>query len=122
VDADFSGNWDIKSSHDSTTARSQTGYVITYAGCQIIWASKLQTEIALSTTESEYYALSTSLREVIPLINLLKEIKGHGINMYTKAPKIHYKVFEVNSGALEIAKAPKIRPRTKHINVKYHHF
>ena len=32
------------------------------------------------------------------------------------------KVFEDNNGAIELAKAPKIRPRTKHIALKYHHF
>jgi len=35
---------------------------------------------------------------------------------------IHCRVFEDNSGALEIAKVPKMCPRTKHINVKFHHF
>ena len=30
--------------------------------------------------------------------------------------------FEDNTGALELAKVPKMRPRTKHINIKYHHF
>ncbi len=37
-------------------------------------------------------------------------------------PKLHCKLFEDSSGALEIAKVPKMRPRTKHLNVKYHHF
>jgi hypothetical protein len=32
------------------------------------------------------------------------------------------KVFEGNSGALEMATVHKMRPRTKHINIKYHHF
>ena len=32
------------------------------------------------------------------------------------------KVFKDNSGALELARLPKLRPRTKHINVCYHHF
>jgi hypothetical protein len=31
-------------------------------------------------------------------------------------------VFEDNNGALEMASTPKIRPQTKHINIKYHHF
>ena len=31
-------------------------------------------------------------------------------------------VFEDNNGALELANVPKIRPRTKHIAIKYHHF
>jgi hypothetical protein len=30
--------------------------------------------------------------------------------------------FEDNPGALELARLPKLRPRTKHINVCYHHF
>jgi hypothetical protein len=38
------------------------GYVISYAACPTIWASKLQTEVVLSTTESEYLGLSESLR------------------------------------------------------------
>ena len=54
-DADFSGNWnEAFAENDSATARSRTGYIITYANCPITWSSKLQTEIALSSTESEY--------------------------------------------------------------------
>jgi hypothetical protein len=34
--------------------------VISYQGCPITWASKLQTEVVLSTTESEYVGLSES--------------------------------------------------------------
>ena len=36
--------------------------------------------------------------------------------------KIHCRVFEDNSGALEIAKVHKYRPRTKHLNTRLHHF
>jgi hypothetical protein len=68
-DADFAGNWCKELCEtDVTTAKSRTGYVIKNAGCPLIWASKLQTEIALSSTESEYVALSQSLRGVIPKI------------------------------------------------------
>jgi hypothetical protein len=35
---------------------------------------------------------------------------------------MHCKVLEDNSGALEIAKIHKYRPRTKHLTVKLHHF
>jgi hypothetical protein len=31
-------------------------------------------------------------------------------------------VFDENNGALQLAKAPKISPRTKQIAVKYHFF
>ena len=45
-----------------------------YTGCPIHFVSKLQTEIAISTAEAEYIALSQALREVIPLMNLMEEI------------------------------------------------
>jgi hypothetical protein len=48
VDADFSGNWyPDDAAWDVDTARSRTGFVILYAGCPILWTSKLQSEIAL---------------------------------------------------------------------------
>jgi hypothetical protein len=31
-------------------------------------------------------------------------------------------MFEDNQGAVELAKATKMHPRTKHINIKYHFF
>jgi hypothetical protein len=69
VDADFSGNWEPANAEwDTDTARSRHGYIITYAGCPILWKSQLQTEIALSTTESEYTGLSYALRSAIPIM------------------------------------------------------
>jgi hypothetical protein len=82
----------------------------------------MQTEIALSTTETDYIALSQSMREVLPIMWLLQEAHDHGIPVLTKPPKIHCKVFEDNEGAIEIAKVPKMRPRTNHLKIKYHHF
>jgi hypothetical protein len=38
------------------------------------------------------------------------------------ASQVYCKVFEDDSGALELARLPKLRPRTKHISVCYHHF
>jgi len=73
VDASHAGEWrkgSKDSMNDATTAKSRIGYLLQYAGCPIIWASKLQTEIALSSTEAEYIALSTAMREVIPLLRL----------------------------------------------------
>ena len=46
-----------------------------YTGCQIIWKSKLQTEISLSSIESGYISLSQSLREAIPMMTLIQELK-----------------------------------------------
>jgi hypothetical protein len=82
----------------------------------------MQTEIALSTTEAEYIALSQAMREVLPIIWLMEEASQQGIQALNATPKIHCKVFEDNAGAIEIANLPKMRPRTKHLNIKYHHF
>ena len=122
VDADFTGNWNAKeAAEDRDTARSRHGYIIRYAGCPIVWKSQLQQEVALSSTESEYTGLSYALREAIPIMDLLKEIESRGVSVSYRA-RIHCQVFEDNSGALEMAKVHKYRPRTKHLNVKLHHF
>ena len=122
VDADFSGNWDPKETQDRDTARSRHGYVISYMGCPILWKSQLQGEISLSSTESEYNGISYALRDAIPIMELLKEMRRNGFNVAHTKAQMHCKVFEDNSGALEIAKVAKYRPRTKHLNCKLHHF
>ena len=123
ADADFSGNWHRDTAEfDSTTAKSRTGYVVTMHGTPIVWHSKIQTQVALSTTEAEYISLSQSLRDAIPIMNILKELEDKGFKGGDKLPEIHCKAFEDNSGALELAQTPKMRPRTKHINLVYHHF
>ncbi len=123
VDADFVGNWNrVTADVDPSTAKSRTGYITMYAGCPISWASKLQQEVALSTTEAEYNALSASLREVIHLMQLVDEAKTLGWETFMGTPEVHCKVFEDNSGALEWARLPKMRPRTKHLCTRLHHF
>ena len=123
ADADFCGNWKREIAHtDVSTAKSRSGYVIMYANCPVLWESKLQTMLALSTTEAEYMALSQALRETIPLIELVREIKEHGFKAYIGVTHMHCEAFEDNTGALELARIPKIRPRTKHINNVYYHF
>lgn len=121
VDADFAGNFD-KEDSSRDTARSRHGYYILMYGCPIVWKSQLQTEIALSSTESEYTGLSYALREVIPIIETLKELKRAGFPVSDSKPTVNCRVYEDNSGALEIATNHNYRPRTKHLNVKLHHF
>jgi hypothetical protein len=80
-------------------------------------------EVALSTTEAEFIAASKSLRQVIPMMQLLiTELKERGFGINTLTPKVHCKLFEDNSGAIEILKVPKMHTCTKHINTKYHFF
>ena len=55
-------------------------------------------------------------------MDLLEEAREKGIPIESGPPVVRCKAFEDNSVALELARLPKMRPRTKHINVKYHHF
>ena len=121
VDADFAGGWSQADSENADNVLSRTGYVIMYADCPILWVSRLQTEIALSTAEAEYIALSQSLRDVIPLITLLKEINTV-FPVHVKTPTFVCKVHEDNQSCITMATASKFSPRTKHIALKYHHF
>jgi hypothetical protein len=62
ADADLSGQWDVTIAElDSSTARLRSGYILMHNNCPIIWASRLQTEIAMSSTESVYISLSQAL-------------------------------------------------------------
>ena len=142
-DSDFAGLWHKDNAHLRESVLSRTGYVITLAGAPIHWVSKLQTEIALSTTEAEYIALSTCARELIPLRAILGELLKLGpvtkddnldlsdgstvqcprlssTNTPKQPPSI---VYEDNAGCVVLANEPDHKsPRTKHIGIKYHHF
>ena len=51
VDEDWASIWIKSSCNDIAGALSQTGFVIKYANCPIVWGSKMQTLVALSTTK-----------------------------------------------------------------------
>jgi hypothetical protein len=121
VDADFAEGWDPEDALNADSVYSCTGYVICYAGCPIYWQSKLQTEIALSTAEAEYIALSQALRETIPMTNLMREMNVI-FPLYLPQPKFVLKVREDNQSCIAMTNNPKFTPRTKHIAIKYHHF
>jgi hypothetical protein len=90
-----------------------------YNNCPIIWASKLQTSVALSTCDAEYVALSTALCEVISLMRLLGTIMDiWNIN----SPQPHVIVHEDNQSARQLAKNKAYKPCTRHLVVKYHRF
>jgi hypothetical protein len=132
VDVDFAGRWHKEYSELRDSALSRTGYVITFCGCPVIWASKLQSEIALSTTESEYNALSTATRDLLPLRRILADIEQFSfITLFPTKVVDHIvtpslppsKVFEDNNACIVLATTNmQFKPRTKHISIKNHHF
>ena len=66
--------------------------------------------------------MSQALRDTIPVMNLVHELHNRGFEGEFIVPKVYCKAFEDNMEAIELAKTPKMRPRTKHINLVYHHF
>ena len=82
----------------------------------------MQSLIALSTTEAEYIALSTSLRDVIHLIHLLEELQKYNFPIHSSTPKIHCRTYEDNMSCVKMANLHKTRPRTKHLAIRLHHF
>ncbi|GJU97516.1 retrovirus-related pol polyprotein from transposon TNT 1-94 [Tanacetum coccineum] len=103
VDSDNAGDLD--------GSKSTTRYVFTLSGGTVSWVSKLQSVVAMSTTESEYVAAAQASKEAVWLKMLLEEL-GH------KQEKIT--LFCDNQSALYLARNPAFHSKTKHIRVQYH--
>jgi hypothetical protein len=120
VDADFAGLWNAKQPNVVGNLRSRTGYLLTLGDTPVVWASKLQSVIALSTMESEFISLSAALKALILLrdthfrisqaLSLLYETKSH--------------IFEDNQACITLATTdpPRMTPRSKHIAICYFWF
>ena len=124
VDSDFMGLYGKERRSDPNNVRSRTGYMICINDCPIVWASKLQQSIALSTMMAEYYALSTAMREVLPLRDLVKTVaNGMGISEECLT-EFKTTVWEDNVGALTLANLDPGHqtPRSKFYDVKVHWF
>jgi hypothetical protein len=121
VDADFAGGWSSADAENADNVLSRTGFIICYVNCPLIWCSKLQTEIALSTAEAEYIAMSHALQETITIQNLVKEVSSI-FHLPEPITDFCITVHEDNLSAISMAESLKFIPRTKHIEIKYHHF
>ena len=123
-DANFAGLWNRDEKQDPHCVRSRTGYVICLSDCPVLWISKLQTEIALSTMEAEYVALSASCRDLFPLIDVTKEICSAFLLILPDETNMHITIHEDNVGTLILGQLEpqRMTPRSKHYAVKYHWF
>src|SRR5258705_13962661 len=102
TDADHGG--------DPDTTRSTSGYLLCIGTGAVSWSSKLQTLVALSTTEAEFIAAVEAGKEMYWMRNLLQEL-GFPVN----APS----VFRIdNQSALSVAKNPKHHGRMKHLDMR----
>jgi hypothetical protein len=92
--ANFSGLWNkTLAPVDPSRAKSRSGWIIFYVGCPILWASKLQLQVALSTNKAEYIAMSQSLRDVIPTMGLVQEMREQDFQVICIEPYVYCRVF-----------------------------
>ena len=103
VDSDFCGLHGKEPRTDPASVKSQAGFIISLNHCPLVWSSKLQDSIALSTMMAEHCALSTAMCDVLPLRGLVQTVaKAVGI------PKEHVSTFKVtcwedNNAALSLS-------------------
>lgn len=98
---------------DIDKRRSCTGYVFIFSNAAITWKSTRQSTVALSSTESEYMALSSAVQEAIWLRQLCHEL-GYDMKGPTK--------FNCdNQSAILLAESDGYRQRSKHIDIRFHH-
>ena len=70
VVADFAGNWHLEDTEDRHSLLLRTWFIILFWECPITQVSKLQTKVALLTTEADYIASSYLMMKLIPIRNL----------------------------------------------------
>ncbi|CAB0037468.1 unnamed protein product [Trichogramma brassicae] len=105
------GYSDADYANDIDTRRSTTGYAFMMsAGC-VVWASRRQACVSLSTTEAEYIAASEATKEIVWLRKLLADIDCECLT-----PTILY---IDNQSAIRLTRNPVFHRRSKHIDVRY---
>ena len=102
MDADFAGLYGYEDDQDPVSVKSRTGFTLTLFGCPIIWSSKLQSEITLSSTAVKYVVFSMAMRELLPMRTLLQEV-GSKLGLdFVSTSLVRSTVFEDNQGCLSL--------------------
>lgn len=93
--------------------RSRTGIIIMMNGAAVMWLSKAQTCVTLSSCEAEYISLSNCCQEVVWIRGILEFLGCAAIGPTT--------VFEDNQAALTIANNSLDIKRSKAVDTRYHY-
>jgi hypothetical protein len=102
-DSDYAGDVDGR--------KSTTGWIRIKNGGPISWQSKLQSVVARSTCEAEYYGAGSATKEALWL---RKTLSDFGL------PVVTLPIFTDNQASLSLLKHGVVSPATKHIAVIYH--
>jgi len=89
-----------------------SGYAFLIDGGAVLWSSKRQEIVSLSTTKSEYVAATHSGKEALWLCSLVSKVFGDLTSPTT--------LFCDNQAAIALTHDNQYHPRTKHIDVRYH--
>jgi transposase InsO family protein len=103
-------NSDFQGDHDAR--RSTSGYLFNIGSGPTSWRSKLQDEIAESSSEAEYRACAEALKEALWLRNFFEDI-----GMALTKPLI---IYCDNQSCIALAKNPVQHARTKHLERQCH--
>lgn len=104
-DADYAG--------DVNSRKSTSGYVLLVDNCLVIWGTERQRSVSLSTTESEYIAVCTTVKEMVWMRFFLSEIFGKDEEF--KKFTLHVD----NQSAIRLIRNPEFHKRSKHIDVRF---
>ena len=119
-DSDFAGLYKRDPDDSPSSANSRSGYIIKFCSCPLQWKSQLRPTIALSTSESEYYSLSQSMRALLPIKSLLLEFFKAPAPFNSFSNDIVTTVCVDKTSAL--ARDQQITSRTRHYHCRYHFF
>ena len=100
---------------DGSMAEDQhaiSGYAFLFYGGAVSWAAKRQEIVSLSTTESEYVAVTHASKEALWLRSLISQL----FDIVLESTPL----FSDNQSAIALTKDHQYHPRTKHIDIRFH--
>ena len=97
------------------SVKNRNGFVITFDFCPVLWSSKLQTETALLTMESDINDMVHSCIELFLIIDMTISL-GQAVVLPIGDTTMNVSIYEDNAGALILAKdlPPQFTPRSKY--------
>lgn len=97
---------------DVNDRKSTSGSLFQVFGNSVLWTTRKQPTVSLSSTEAEYVSLSQAACDAVWLRNVLKDL---GVDCCSPTT-----LFEDNQSCIHIASEPCDQKRLKHLDIRYH--